>query len=126
MGGANIADGDLERIGVQVVEKGSDGDRKLEMSSSKVDDYVYLVGKNLESGFWNEVVGDEITFIFKYRDGSTRKYELSTENESEVAELCSKFSGDSLEKTKNVYKYLSENKFYRDFMKRNYADLVNR
>lgn len=30
------------------------------------------------------------------------------------------------EKTANVYKYISDNKFYHDFMMEHYADLINR
>lgn len=127
MGGKDIADEDLESINIEIRETDSDGDRKLKMSSSTIDSYLDLAKKKMEGGFWTEVVGDnEIVFLFKYNDGSTRKYELSSSNESEVGALCSKFGGDSTDKTANVYKYLSANSFYRDFMKSHYESLINR
>ncbi len=127
MGGKNIEDSELESLNVEIVEKDSDGDRKLKIPSRYLTEYLNLATNKLESGFWNEAVGEkDIIFVFKYNDGSTRKYNLSSENEAEVGALCSKFSGDSTEKTANVYKYLSGNSFYKDFVKRYYSELLNR
>lgn len=127
MGGKDIQDEELEALNVEIVEKDSDGDRKLKVPTRYLAEYLNLVKNKLESGFWNEVVGEkEIIFVFKYNDGSSRKYELSAENEAEVGALCSKFNGDSTEKTANVYKYLSGNSFYKEFMKKYYSELINR
>lgn len=81
----------------------------------------------MTNGFWNEIVGEkEIIFVFKFKDGSVKEYELSLEIEKEVSILCSEFTGEPLDKTANVYKYISGNKFYHDFMMEHYADMINR
>lgn len=122
MGGRSIQDEDLESIGVTIVEKDSDGDRKLEIPSESVSSYLDLVRTGLTPGFWTEVVGErEIEFIFKFRNGAIKEYTLTPENESEIAELCSEFNGDPLEKTANVYSYIAGNSFYKDFMRRHYG-----
>ena len=89
--------------------------------------YVQLIKQKLTNGFWNEVVGDtNILFIFKHKDGSIKEYELSLENEETVSKLCATFAGEKLENTANVYKYISGNKFYHDFMIEHYSDMINR
>jgi hypothetical protein len=89
--------------------------------------YIELIKAKLDDGFWNEIVGaTEIIFIFKFRDGSIKKYRLSPENEREINDLCIKFNNEPPDLTPNVYKYISDNKFYHDFMMENYADMINR
>lgn len=127
MGAERVEDKDLTDLGIVIEEKMTDGDRILKISQDKLPQYVGLIKAKLDNGFWNEIVGEkEVFFIFKLKDGSIKEYTLSLENEKEIAELCSRFNGDSLEKTRNVYKYISGNKFYRDFMTEHYADLINR
>src|SRR3990167_6406483 len=82
---------------------------------------------DLLKGFWNEIIGvKEILFIFKIEDGSIKEYKLSPENEQEIDKLCAKFNNEPADKTANVYKYISDNKFYHDFMLEHYTDLINR
>ena len=126
MGGANIEDKELTNLSIQIAEKKSDGDRALKIPDSKVPYYIDIIKKKLESGFWNEVVGDKIIFIFKFKDGSVREYELTTGKEQEIDKLCAEFNNEPPEKTANVYKYISDNKFYHDFMTERYGDLINR
>jgi hypothetical protein len=127
MGGKNIQDSELEAINLEIVEKDSDGDRKLKIPSRYLPEYLNLIEDKLEPGFWNEVVGEkEIIFIFKFKDGNVYRYELSSENEKKISELCSQLNGDPSEKTANVYKYISGNSFYKEFMSRHYHELINR
>lgn len=127
MGAENIQDDQLTALGVEIVEKDSDGDRKLKIPSEKLPQYINLIKTGLTPGFWNESVGaEEIIFIFKFEDGAIKEYKLSPENEKEISELCSQFNGDPLEKTANVYKYISGNAFYRGFMMEHYSGMINR
>ncbi len=126
MGADKITDEQLEGLGVGI-EKDSDGDKKLKIPSEKLGEYIELIKSGLNLGFWNEMVGaEEIIFVFKFKDGNVKEYKLSVENEAEIAKLCSEFAGESPDKTKNVYKYISGNSFYHDFMIEHYSDLINR
>lgn len=126
MGAGNINDDDLKALNIEIVEKDFDGDRKLKIPKGSLAQYTELIKKVLTPGFWNEVVGTEILFIFKFKDGTVKEYFLSVANEKEVDKLCAEFNNEPPEKTQNVYKYLSENGFYHDFMLEHYSDLINR
>jgi len=127
MGGKEIQNEQLEDLGVKIVEKDSDGDRKLQIPQESLSGYLELIRSQLEPGFWNEVIGEkEIIFTFKFKDGQIKEYRLSPENESEIDKLCAELNNEPPEKTANVYKYISENSFYHDFMAQHYLDLINR
>lgn len=127
MGAEDIKDNDLTGLGISIEETKSDGDRCLKISLDKLPQYIQFVKDKLDNGFWNEIVGEqEVIFIFKFKDGSTKEYRLSSENEQEIDKLCAEFNNEPPEKTANVYKYISDNKFYHDFMMEHYADLINR
>jgi len=127
MGGRDISDEELEVLEIEIVQKDPDGDRSLRISEECLPEYIKLIKEKLVAGFWNEVVGEkEILFIFKFKNGSIKEQILSPENERENDELCAEFNNEPPSKTHNVYKYISENKFYHDFMLQYYADLINR
>ncbi len=121
IGDGAISDDDLTAVGAEILE-----DRKLRIPSGSIEDYLELIKEKLEPGFWNEVVGEKIVFVFKFKTGEVKEFSLAPENEKEISHLCSEFNGDSLEKTSNVYRYLSENSFYHDLMIEYYGDIVNR
>lgn len=127
MGASGVQDSDLEALDIEIVEKDSDGDRKLKIPAVNLSVYLSLVKSGLNPGFWNEVVGSEqILFLFKFKDEKIKEYKLSPETESEIDKLCAEFNNETPDKTANVYKYLSENKFYHDFMIEHYRDMINR
>ena len=127
MGAQNITDDNIIELGIIIDGKDKDGDRSLKIPEEVLRKYIDLVKNKLTDGFWNEIVGsEEIFFIFKFKDSSIKEYELSTENEWEISKLCSEFASTPNGKTKNIYKYISNNKFYHDFMLEHYADLINR
>lgn len=127
MGAENITDKDLIDLDIEIVETKDDGDRTLKISVEKLLEYVELIKSKLTNGFWNEIVGEkEIIFIFKFKDGSTKEYELSPENEKEISALCSEFANIQKDKIVNIYKFISDNKFYGDFMMEHYTELINR
>ncbi len=127
MGAKKIKDGELESLDIKIEDKTSDGDRMLKIPEEKISQYIELVKSKLTDGFWNEIVGaKEIIFIFKFKDGNIKEYRLSPGNEQEIDKLCAEFNNEPLDKTANVYKYISENKFYHDFMIEHYSDMINR
>ncbi len=125
MGATKIQDKELQDLGIEIVGKSKSGSRKLQIPATTLIGYSSLIKKKLSKGFWNEVIGSEsIKFIFKYKDGKTKEYTLSSYNEAEIGKLFSEFNGDSLDKTANVYKYISENDFYRDFVIEHYSNFL--
>ncbi len=127
MGADNITDKDITDLGITVEEKINKDRRTLIIPKEKISQYINLVKTKLNKGFWNEVVGEnEIIFIFKFEDGSIKEYKLSLENEEEISKLCTKFNKEPEGKTRNIYRYISNNKFYHDFMLKYYFDLINR
>lgn len=127
MGATNIQDKVLQDLGIEILNKSASGSRKLKIPKTSVINYLSLIKDKLPKGFWNETIGSKnIKFIFKFKDGLVKEYTLSPDNENEIGNLCSKFNGDSPDKTTNVYKYISDNDFYRDFMIKYYSNLINR
>lgn len=127
MGVKNISDKEPTDLGVEIIETKESGSRKLKIPELALNPYIDLVKKSLNLGFWNEILGEtEIIFIFKFKDGSIRELKLTERTNDEIAKLCTEFNNDPLEKTHNVYKYISENDFYTDFMKQHYNDYVER
>ena len=127
MGAENMLDDEITSLSISIEEKDQNGHRSLKIPEEKLLQYIELVKTKLSKGFWNEIIGaKEILFIFKIEDGSIKEYKLSPENEQEIDKLCAKLNNEPADKTAHVYKYISENKFYHDFMIKHYSDLINR
>lgn len=127
MGGKEIKDEELVNLGVSIEEKSNSGNRAIKIPEEKLAEYRELIKAKLEAGFWNDVIGEkEIIFIFKFKDGSVREYKLSIENEQEIDDLCAEFINKPKVAEANVFKMLSDNKFYHDFMLKHYSDMINR
>ena len=67
-----------------------DGNYGIKFEKDKAKFYEEFIIKNLEVGYWNEYLGDKIVFIFKFNDGSTKKYIYNKTNEEEILNLCCK------------------------------------
>ena len=127
MGAKEITDQDLTDLGTEIVEKTESGSRKLKISKDKIENYKSLIKEKMTPWFWNEFLNENgIHFIFKLGDGDTKEYTLSPENEQEIDNLCAKLNNEPPEKTANVYKYISDNDFYHDFMLEHYKDMIER
>ncbi|MDP3793003.1 MAG: hypothetical protein Q8Q89_04745 [bacterium] len=127
MGADMIQDKELEDLGIKIEDKTPDGDRMIKISDKELAKYIELIKLKLANGFWNEIIGGkDIIFIFKFKDGSVKEYKLSADNEQEIDKLCAEFNNEPPVLTPNVYKYISDNKFYHDFMMKHYSDMVNR
>jgi len=127
MGAEDIQDTELESLGIEIKDRTLDGDRMLIIQNDKLSQYIELIKAKLTNGFWNEIIGEkEMLFIFKFQDGHIEEYKLSPENERKIDKLCAEFNNESPDATANVYKYISDNKFYHNFMMKHYADMINR
>lgn len=127
MGGKDITNEDLVALGVVIEKKDEDGDRSIRIEEERLGEYIELVKSKLTAGFWNEIIGEsEIIFIFKLKNGSIKEYRLSPENEQKIDDLCAEFNDEEKNENANVYKYISGNKFYHDFMLEHYSDMINR
>lgn len=127
MGADQINSKELTDLGIEIIETTEDRSRKLVVPENSLALYLDLIKAKLTNGFWNEVIGkDRIIFLFKLADGTTKQYVLSPENEQEVDNLCAKLNNEPPDKTANVYKYISNNDFYHNFMLEHYADMIDR
>lgn len=127
MGAEKIEDRKLENLDIKLEGRTAENYRMLKIPEEKLPQYFELIKSKMTNGFWNEVIGNkEIIFIFKFNDGSVKEYRLSPENEQEIDNLCAEFNNEPPDKTANVYKYISDNKFYHDFMIEHYSDMINR
>ena len=121
----DIRGGEFESLGIDVTNKPTKGPYKLKIPDSSIKSYKNLVRMKLVPGYWNEFIGEkEIGFIFKFDDGTIKEYTLSSTNESEIGKLCAQFNNEDPKDTEIVYKYLSENDFYRDFMQKYYSHQI--
>ena len=77
--------------------------------NEKIEVFEKYIYDTLKNGFWNEYLGEEKVFIFKFKDGKIKKYILNDENKEEILELCSKFANCKFE---SIDKMLMENSFY--------------
>jgi len=119
MGADQISDSELGEIGVEITSKPDSDSRTLKISEQSLERYEELISDKLDPGFWNDIVSEKrILFIFKFTDGSVKRFELSKKNQSEIAQLCHDFNGDPLEKTSDILAYLAGNDFYADTIAR--------
>ena len=70
---------------------------------------------NLKPGFWNEWLNNErVYFLFRFKNGDFRGYELSEKNEEEILKLCKAFANTDFKSIKDM---LMENEFYGTYIK---------
>ena len=127
MGADKISDQDLTNLGIEIAEKTESESGKLKIPSEKIDGYKGLVKEKMTPGFWNEFLNENnIHFIFKFKNDEVKEYVLSPENEQEIDKICAELNNEPPEKTANVYKYISDNNFYHDFMLEHYKKMIER
>ncbi|MCA9371720.1 leucine--tRNA ligase [Candidatus Woesebacteria bacterium] len=116
MGADDISNKDLESIGVIIAEQKENNVRLLEIPKKSIEEYKKLIRKKLSSGYWNELVGEEIWFCFKDTKENISEYVYSEGNKKEIGKLCAEYNNDPLEKTQNLYLYLASNDWYINLM----------
>ncbi len=83
----------------------------ISFSSDKIEMFENFIFETLQNGFWNEYLGKEKVFIFKFNDGKIRRYVLSKDNEKEILDLCQEFADCKFE---SINKMLRDNNFYTE------------
>lgn len=116
MGAEDVSDEELNNLEISVVESLEGGSRKIEIPRGNLDVYWKLLEEKLTPGFWNEVVGEDIIFLFKHKDGKIEKLELTTESEKKIDELAKEFSGVDNNSAETVWGWLANNDWYTDFV----------
>lgn len=81
----------------------------ISFSNDKIPIFEEYICNNLNNGFWNEYLGKDKVFIFKFNDGSIKKYILDSDNESVVLDLCREFANCDFVSIDDM---LSGNEFY--------------
>lgn len=80
-------------------------------SDEKIGIYEEFICNSLPNGFWNEYLGKEKVFIFKFEDGTLNRFVLNNANEKEILKLCCDFA--ECEFT-SIMDMLKDNKFYNN------------
>ena len=83
----------------------------VSFSDGDIEKFESFVSKNLKAGFWNEYLGKDKVFIFKFEDEKIKKFVLNDENESKILELCRKFANYSFPSLDSM---LKDNIFYAE------------
>lgn len=113
MGASQITDKELLDLDIQIKPCDDPEDRKLIIPAKSIEDYKNLIRNKLDSGFWNDFVGEDlIYFIFKMPNGEIKEFVYDEEDRLKIAELCSQLNHDPIEKTSDLLNYLAENSFY--------------
>lgn len=86
-----------------------DGDYGISFLDDYIEEYEEFIEENLRPTYWNEYLGDEIVFIFKFGNGNIKRIVRDGVNDEEILELCRKFAGVDFE---DIDTMLSENSFY--------------
>lgn len=127
MGAEEISDDELNALNITIADRADSGSRMLKIPEESLPGYIEIIKTKMTRGFWNEIIGPKsILFIFKFEDGHIEEYALSPENERKVDQLCERFNNELPHESPNVYRYLSENDFYHDFMLEHWAEMIHR
>ncbi len=78
---------------------------------NKIELFEKYICETLENGFWNEYLGKDKVFIFKFNNGEIKKYILNKNNEKEILKLCREFADYEFE---SIEKMLRSNSFYAE------------
>lgn len=96
-----------------IIEKDNEN-YMITFSSDKSKIWEEYIIENLKNGYWNEYIGEDIVFIFKFNNGKVKRYVLSQENNNEILQLCCEFADTKFSSIKDM---LADNKFYKDKLK---------
>ncbi len=111
MGADSISEDDLKNSGAEILEKKNGGLYWVKIRKEKLAVFKDLIRNLLKPGFFNEIVGEEIWFLFKTRDGINKEYILNLENEKEINQLAKQFN-KGIPSQKTVWTWLAQNSFY--------------
>jgi hypothetical protein len=119
MGSDNIKDEELINLGIYINEADDLESRELAIPSESINDYERLLIEKLNPGFWNEYMdSNEIKFLFKSPNGEIHRIIYSEKTSEELSQMCAEYSGDSIDRTRNLLDYLSKNTYYTRHIKK--------
>lgn len=78
---------------------------------NKIELFEKYICETLENGFWNEYLGKDKVFIFKFENNEIKRYVLNKDNEKEILKLCCEFTDFKFE---SIDKMLKDNTFYTE------------
>ena len=91
------------------VQKLYEDEYGVSFTDDKINYFEEYILKHLKPGFWNEYLGKNIVFIFRFEDGSIKKYILNESNHDEILGHCRKFANCEFE---SINKMLKDTEFY--------------
>jgi leucyl-tRNA synthetase len=125
MGANSISDSELNKLNIKITKADSDS-RKLEIPLHSLNKYKELIKNKLSAGFWNEVVGEQVWFLFKDKNNKVNEYILNKSNINIIAQKCSEFNDDPVEKIQNIWLYIASNDWYTPLIiQENQGKMIN-
>lgn len=99
----------LEQYGFKIQNKGNN--YMISFPQDKSIIWEEYISYEIKPGFWNEYIGKDIVFIFKFKDGNVKKYILDDSNKDKILKLCCTFANFEFE---SIEKMLKDNDFYNE------------
>ena len=97
----------LSSLGLSIKKYGED--YGIIFSNEQIPLFEDFICQNLKNGFWNEYLGENKVFIFKFGNGEVKKYILTEENQEEILKLCRTFANYEFS---SIDTMLRDNEFY--------------
>lgn len=114
MGQSNITKEDIRKVGGEVQKVTDSGFYCVKFPKSKTKQYEELINSKMEPGFWNEYIGEETVFIFKYKDGRLERLVLNDKNHNRIRKLGNEFNNQE-DSEVSVWTWLGANEYYAEF-----------
>lgn len=112
MGQKNITSADIEALGGTIEKITPAGHLCVVFPRHKTDEFEKLITEKMQPGFWNEYMFDEgVVFIFKFTDGTTKRFELNDTTNDEIHRLGCEFNGEICPGGKAL-DWLKDNEWY--------------
>lgn len=84
---------------------------KISFPSEKAEYYEDYIINNLNEGYWNEYISDHVVFIFKFKNGTIKRFVLDENNHDVILKLCCEFASAEFNSIKDM---LLGNDFYKN------------
>ncbi len=123
MGADQISDQDLIYVGVKITST-KENVRLLEIPNQSLPKYEQLIEQKLTPGFWNEYVGRETVFLFKFKDGTFKHLPLTPETDQEVDKLAAEFNEETQSQSSSWF-MVEDVDFYRNLVVLEEGILIN-
>jgi len=111
---STVSPDQLKAIGARVDHISEEGTYYLEIPEKSLPEYEKLALEFLKPGFWNEIVGKEIVFLFKNIDQSVERIVLSLETAQQIQDKAMSYMVEQPSWTKQPlpWGWLAEAEWY--------------